>query len=445
MRTLLGLLVLATGPAAAQPPAASPVTLFANVMVFDGTADRRTGPVNVLVRGNVIEKISAGPIPTDRRADTTVIDGGGRTLMPGLIDAHTHLAMASLPVTTLLTADAGYLHLHAGKEAERTLLRGFTSVRDVGGPVFGLKRAVDEGLVRGPRIWPSGAMISQTAGHADFRMPYDVPKGGLSRAEVVGAGRVADGVPAVLQAVREQLLQGASQVKLAAGGGVSSNYDPVDVSQYTEDELRAAVRAADDWGTYVLVHAYTPAAVRRAVAAGVKCVEHGQLMDEDTVKLMAAKGVWLSTQPFLDDEDANPKPDPAGRRKQRQVQEGTDVSIRLAVKHGVKIAWGTDSLFDAAHAAKQGKQLAKMAKWFEPAAVLRMATSGNAELLALSGPRAPYPGKLGVVAEGALADLLLVDGDPLADLSLVADPGKNFRVIMKDGTVYKNTLTATAK
>lgn len=423
--------------APAVATAAEPGVLFKNVMVFDGKSDKLTGPTSVLVVGNKIEKIGPAVTAPDK---ATVIDGGGRTLMPGLIDAHVHLGMAAIPNTTLLTADAGYIHLHAGKEAERTLRRGFTSVRDLAGPVFGLKRAIDEGLILGPRVYPSGAMISQTSGHGDFRSPYDVPKRGLSRAEELGAGIVADGPAAVTKATREQLLLGATQIKLAAGGGVSSNYDPLDVTQFGEDELKAAVKAADDWGTYVTVHAYTPKAVRRAVEAGVKCVEHGQLMDEATVKLMAEKGVWLSTQPFLDDEDAIPQKDPVNRKKQLQMTEGTDISIRLARKYKLKIAFGTDALFDADHSAKQGKQLAKMSRWFEPHEVLRMATSENAALLAMSGERNPYPGKLGVVEEKALADLLLIDGDPLSDLKLFQDPEKKLLVIMKDGKVVKNAV-----
>ena len=436
---ILAALVGAPSAARPQPPAKEPAgVLFKNVRVFDGKSDKLSAPTAVLVQGHLIKKIGADLTAPD---GATVIDGRGRTLMPGLIDAHVHLAMASLPVLSLLTADTGYIHLRAGKEAERTLMRGFTTVRDCSGPVFGLKRAIDEGHNAGPRIYPSGAMISQTAGHGDYRMPYEVPKRTqLTRAEELGAGAVADGVPAVSKSVREQLLLGATQVKLAAGGGVSSLYDPLDVSQFTDEELRAAVKVADDWGTYVMVHAYTVKSIRRAVEAGVKCIEHGHLMDEDTAKLLADKGVWLSTQPFLDDEDAGPMPkDPARRKKQIAVYEGTDISYRLARKHKLKLAWGTDALFDETASGKQGKHLAKMVRWFEPHEVLRMATSTNAQLLALSGERNPYPGKLGVVEEGALADLLLVDGDPLADIKLVADPEKNFLVIMKDGKVYKNT------
>jgi imidazolonepropionase-like amidohydrolase len=227
-----------------------------------------------------------------------------------------------------------------------------------------------------------------------------------------------------------------------AGGGVSSSYDPLDVTQYTVAELRAAVEAAENWGTYVTVHAYTPRAVRQAIEAGVRCIDHGQLLDEATAKLMAEKGVWWSLQPFLDDRPSPHAEGSANRRKQLEMHKGTDTAYALAKKHGIRTAWGTDTLFDAQAATTQGAQLAKMVRWYTPAEVLRMATADNGELLALSGLRSPYEGKLGVVEAGALADLLLVDGDPLANIDLVADPARNFVVIMKDGRIYKNSLAA---
>jgi imidazolonepropionase-like amidohydrolase len=420
----------------------SQTTLFENVRIFDGKGAVLSAPSNVLVQGNVIRRISTGPIPVDRRADTRIIQGGGRTLMPGLIDAHWHAAMAAVPMPVLMTADIGYINLAAGKQASDTLLRGFTSVRDLSGPTFGLKRAIDEGLIDGPRIWPSGAMISQSGGHGDFRMPHEVPaaqNAPLSHGEIMNGGVIADGPDEVRKRVREQLMLGATQIKLAAGGGVSSFYDPIDVAQYTESEFRAAVEAAENWGTYVTVHAYTPRAIKTAIAGGVRCIDHGQLLDEDAAKMMAEKGVWLSLQPFLDNEFSNPQTGES-RAKQLQVFAGTDNAYKLAKKYKLKVAWGTDILFNPAMVDKQGAILATMARWYTPAEVLRMATSTNAELLAMSGPRNPYPGRLGVVEEGAIADLLLVDGDPLANLQLVADPGRNFVVIMKNGKVYKNTL-----
>jgi imidazolonepropionase-like amidohydrolase len=445
---LIGAVALPATAAATSPtvsPAQPAGVLFENVRVFDGSGDRLSLPSNVLVVGNVIQQISIAPIlpPTGIRVQR--IAGGGRTLMPGLIDAHVHMMMAETPMQVALSADPSYLALVAGRGATATLMRGFTSVRDAGGPVFGLKRSIDEGILPGPRIWPSGATISQTSGHGDYRSSvHDLPAG-PSRdthfTERAGFAVVADGRPQVLQAVREQLMQGASQVKLMAGGGVASNYDPLDVTQYTEDEMRAAVEAATAWNTYVMVHAYTPKAIQQAIKAGVRCIEHTQLTDEETARVAAAAGVWWSLQPFLDDEDAVPFPEgSANRAKFVEMTRGTDNAYTLARKHGVKVAWGTDTLFDPTLAARQGKLLAKMTRWFSAAQTLRMATRDNAELLAMSGPRNPYPGKLGVVEQGALADLLLVDGDPLADLSLVATPETSFLVIMKDGRLYKNLL-----
>lgn len=419
--------------------------LFENVRIFNGTSEQLSAPSNVLVVGNKIQTISTASIPAPE-GSVTRIYGEGRVLMPGLIDAHTHLFMETTPIAQLLSPDtsAEALFQQAQTNATEMLLRGFTSTRDMAGPVFELKKAIDRGDVVGPRIWPSGAMISQTSGHGDFRSVKDLPRtasSSLSRGEVLGAGAIADGVDEVLRRTREQLMQGASQIKLAAGGGVASDYDPIDVSQYTEAEFKAAVDAAANWNTYVAVHAYTPTAIQTAIRAGVKSIEHGQLMDEETAQLMAENGVWLSIQPFLDDEDANPYPEGSkNRASQLQVSEGTDTAYELAKKYNLKTAWGTDTLFNAEGSPRQGAQLAKLVRWYTPAEVLRMATSTNAELLALSGPRNPYPGRLGVVEEGALADLLLVNGNPLENIQLIEDPVKNFLAIMKDGKLYKNLL-----
>jgi imidazolonepropionase-like amidohydrolase len=225
-----------------------------------------------------------------------------------------------------------------------------------------------------------------------------------------------------------------------AGGGVASPYNPIESTQYTEAEIRAAVEAAENWGTYVTVHAYTPRAIQQAVAAGVKCIEHGQLIDEPTAKLLADKGIWLSIQPFMDDENAAPLVNPVSRKKALEVFAGTDNAYKLARKYKIKVAFGTDILFDAGVASRQGVWLARMLRWYTPAETLKMATADNGELMALSGFINPYPNKLGVVEEGAFADLLLVDGDPTADLKLLGSPDKNILVIMKDGKTYKNTL-----
>ena len=444
-RSIILILILACGLAASldaqtPPPAA---TVFQNVRVFDGKGSQLSGPSYVLVRGNRIERISSTPIPTDQRADTVLIDGGGRTLMPGLIDAHWHTMLVRPTPAELKPAVVGYMNLVAAAEARDTLLRGFTTIRDLGGPAFGLKRAIDEGIVPGPRIFPSGAIITVTSGHGDARELYELPRvlgGPLTRMETTGASMVADSPDEVRVRTREQLMLGASQIKLTAGGGVASPHSPLDVSTFTEPELRAAVEAAENWGTYVTVHAYTPTAIKRAIAAGVKCIEHGHLMDESTAKLMAERGIWLSTQPFPDEAADVFPPGSFEREKALQVIAGNNTVYTLAKKYRLKTAFGTDVLFSEALAQHQGALLASLVRWFTPAEALIMATHTNAELLALSGKRSPYRGKLGVVEQGALADLLLVDGDPLKDIKLVADPAKNFLVIMKDGEIYKNAL-----
>jgi imidazolonepropionase-like amidohydrolase len=199
------------------------------------------------------------------------------------------------------------------------------------------------------------------------------------------------------------------------------------------------VEAAENWGTYVTVHAYTPRAVRQAIEAGVKCIDHGQLPDNATAKLMAEKGIWWSLQPFTGDKPSAFPEGSSNRKKQLTMFAGTDTAYGLAKKYHIKTAWGTDILFDAQNLAGQTQELTKLVKWYTAADVLKMATADNAELLALSGLRSPYDGKLGVVEEGALADLLLVDGDPVANIKVLEDAEKNLLVIMKDGKVYKNT------
>ncbi|WP_441276656.1 amidohydrolase family protein [Tardiphaga sp. 172_B4_N1_3] len=414
--------------------------LFENVRIFDGRSATLSAPSHVLVKGNLIERISTAPIAA---ADAQRVAGNGHTLMPGLIDNHWH-AMLIRVTPAQAFGDVGYNNLLAGNEATDTLMRGFTTVRDVGGPVFGLKHAIDEGIVKGPRIYPSGAMITITSGHGDFRQLTDLPRtigGMLTRMEQVGGAIVADSPDEVRVRTREQLMQGASQIKLTAGGGVSSPFSPVDVTTFTEAELRAAVEAAENWGTYVVAHAFTPAAIQRAVAAGVKCIEHGMLMDEATARLLAEKNIWLSLQPLPEGLRLGFPEGSVQRAKADEVWPGIARSYEFARKYKIKTAWGTDVLFSRALAQQQGAILASLTRWYTPAEALVMATSTNAELLALSGKRNPYPGKLGVVEQGALADLLLVDGNPLDNINLIADPANNFKIIMKDGVIYKNTLS----
>jgi imidazolonepropionase-like amidohydrolase len=436
--SLAALVAAMTGTASAQT-AAPAETLFRNVRVYSGGATSLSAPTNVLVRGNTIAAIGSKAASPG----ATVIEGGGRTLMPGLIDAHVHMTYSMWSQAEMLAdgMTAATLETRAAKGAEAMLMRGFTAVRDLGGPIFSLKAGIDSGKYKGPRIWPSGATISQTSGHGDSRLPHERSRrffGEISKAEQFGATFIADGRDEVLTASRENLRFGASQLKLMAGGGASTPYDPLDASTYTLDELKAGVDAASDWNTYVTVHAYTPRSIRRAIDAGVKCIEHGQLMDEESARLIAEKGIWLSLQaldpPYETDSDFH-------KQKKNEVITGTNKSYIWAKKYGIKLAWGTDLLFQPQFAGEQNRLLLDQLQWFTAPEVLMMVTRDNAELLAMSGPRSPYQGKLGVVAEGALADLLLVNGDPLTNIKLLGDPKKNMVVIMKDGTIYKNTLT----
>ena len=424
--------------AAAQASDAGRPFVFSNFKLFDGKSKALQGGLRLLVEGGRIKTIATNDVSPPDGAE--VIDCGGRTLMPGLTDAHWHTIFAGLPTSALLAADVGYVLLATSAEARRTLMRGFTTVRDLGGPSFALKQAIDEGLAVGPRIYPSGAMITASGGHGDLRPLTDIPRmagGPPSAVERSGGASIADGADEVRLRSREQLMQGASQIKLTGSGGVSSPRTTLDMVTYSEPELRAAVETAADRQTYVAVHAYPPAAIQRAVAAGAQCIEHGHLMDEATARILAESNVWLSTQPFLSEEDTGAL---SGQSRQSalRVFAGTDRVYALAKEYKIKTAFGSDLLFSAGLAARQGVMLTHLSRWYDNADILRMATATNGELLALSGPRNPYPGKLGVVEEGALADLLVVDGDPLEDIGLMANPETSLLVIMKDGKLYKD-------
>jgi imidazolonepropionase-like amidohydrolase len=426
---------------AAMTSLAQSTVLINNVQIFNGK-DEKTIMGNVLIVNNLVSKISTAPIPTNKSGQTKIIDGKGKFLMPGLIDIHMHEVMSASTLPQMQNGEVGAAFVRAGVEAGNILQRGFTSIRDLGGPIFGIKKTIDDGVISGPRIWPSGPMISQTAGHGDFRGINQRPVslgGSLDHSEIIDACLIADGKDAVLVAVRETLKRGASQIKLTAGGGISSSFDPIDVSQFTEEEIHAAVEAAADWGTYVTVHAFTSRAVNKAIAAGVKCIEHGQLLDDATMKLMGEKGIWLSIQAL--DQEGRPDFNEEQKQQRLEVANGADAVIKMAKKYKVKMAWGTDVFFNPAVNKDQNKYIAKMSNWFTPYEVLKLITSDNAQLLALSGNRSPYrEGKLGVIEEGAYADMILVDGNPLKDINVMVDYDKNFVLIMKNGVVYKNTI-----
>lgn len=411
--------------------------LFRNVRIFDGVSPRLSGG-HVLIEGQFIKAVSASPLPED---GATIIEGNGRTLMPGLTDAHWHMTFAASTFADFNATDMGLVFAKSVAEAERTLLRGFTTVRDAGGPSFGLKVAIDSGVIPGPRCYPSGAVISQTGGHGDFSAPHAVPQtlgGEASHLDAVGMSRVANGTAEVLAAVRDQLRKGATQIKLNLGGGVISDYDPIDSIQFIPEELRVAVEAARDWGTYVAAHVYTSAGIRRALEGGVLSIEHGHLADEATIALMAEKGAWLSIQAL---EPGDNKLSPAQFEKVRSTGMigSWQPALERARKHGTKIAFGTDLLFQSPGQTMENTMLTRFASVLGNAEALRIATSGNCALFEKSGLRNPYrQAPLGVVRAGAWADLLLVGGDPLADISLLADPLRNLKTIIKDGNIVKN-------
>jgi len=439
-------IALAISAVNAQEGLTSPQVLFKNVNVFNGTDEQLAMGVDVLIEANLIKEIGKGLKASE---GARIIDGGGRVLMPGIIEGHNHLSLPISPEEIFNDKDWFYIGAAGGEEARRYLMRGWTTVRDIGGPTQDLKRAIDDGVVIGPRIYTSGPFISQTSGHGDFRDSNDPnPNMGSEKSFWYQKwyqkfGFIADGPDEVTRAVRESLRLGAVQIKMMAGGGVSSKYDPLDATQYTLEEFRAGVKAADNWNTYVAVHAYTDRSILVAIEAGVKVIEHGQLMSEDTAKLMAEKGIWLSTQAQVLNvpEEQLAFLSPASMVKYRMVKEGLDNQMKYAKKHGLKMAFGTDLFGNRQNFDDSVKEFSARLKWFTSAEILKQATSVNAELLELTGPRNPYQdGPLGVIKEGAYADLLIVDGNPLKDIRVLEDYENTLRIIMKDGKIYKNTL-----
>jgi imidazolonepropionase-like amidohydrolase len=444
-------------PVAVDPEVAQ--ILFSNVNVFDGKTDGLARGMNVLVAENRIAQVSTSAISAP---DAMRIDGGGRTLMPGLIDGHVHIMINDdygRIETDLELTDLAY---HSVIVAERFLMDGFTAVRDMGGPAFGLKRAIDSGLIPGPRVYPSGAFISQTSGHGDFRERGDTSysindKDSLPNFERFGIGMVANGVPEVLAATRLNLRLGASQIKIMAGGGGSSRFDPIDTTQYSVQETCAIVEAAADWGTYVGAHVFTDRAVNRLLECGVKTFEHGFFISEVTMAKIAAAGGFVVPQmwgiaPGL---AQNPLMPPAKIPEVTALGEQYKDFGRNLLKHGVKVVFQSDyvGVFADAERARRHEIWWRTQTFDSNYEVLKQMTSTAGEMLALSGPRNPYrDGKQGVIEPGAYADLLLVDGNPLEDITVIggseewweADPEwkpiETLDLIMKDGVIYKNTL-----
>jgi imidazolonepropionase-like amidohydrolase len=404
--------------------------VFANGAVLDGTSKVRREDHHVLVEGDRIKEVSDRPI---KSAGAETIDLAGRTLMPGLIDAHVHAIAVDAALARLAEQPMTLVSLQAGRVLEGMLARGFTTVRDAGGADGGLAEAIAQGLIRGPRLFPSGQALSQTGGHGDLR-PRTRSVVSCACCEYgAGLARIADGVDECRRAARDELRKGATQIKIMASGGVASPYDPIWNLQYSDEEMRAIVEEARAWHTYVLAHAYTPEAIRRAIDNGVRSIEHANLIDPPTAARVAAADGFvvptLITYDALHRFGRDLGIAEASLAKLADVREAGLRSLEILQQAGVKIGYGTD-LLGPMH-QHQSREFVIRAEAMAPWEVIRSATIVNAELLNRSG-------EVGVVAAGACADLIVVDGDPLADISLLEGQGQHLSVIMKDGVLYKH-------
>jgi imidazolonepropionase-like amidohydrolase len=406
--------------------------LFTNGRFLDPRQPELRDGIDVLVEGDRVRDVSDRPIAS---ANATRIDLRGRTLMPGLIDAHVHFFLAEVNIglldgmpLTLLTTKAAYA-------ARRMLMRGFTTVRDAGGTDHGLKAAIDEGLVEGPRVFIAGMPISQTGGHGDFRRRTQSGFECACCSGLAYMSRIADGVPEMLKAVRDELRKGADQIKLMVSGGVASQSDPLESLQFRVDEIEAAVEQAESFGTYVMAHAYSAAAIGRAVDCGVRTIEHGNLIDEPVARSMAARGAYIVPTLVTYESLRRRGPDygltPYSLRKNDVVLEAGLRSLEICRAAGVQIGFGTDLL--GALQEDQCKEFLIRAQAMPPHEVIRSATLVNAQIVR-------RPGELGELVPGAYADLLVVDGDPYRDLGVLQDDGARIPAIMKAGRWYKNLL-----
>jgi imidazolonepropionase-like amidohydrolase len=427
------LMALLLALSAAAAPAES--VLIDDVRIFNGV-DAKLAHGSVLVTDGKIAAVSQKAI--EAPADAVVVAGGNRILTPGFIDLHVHLTMqspASQP-NPHATARGAY----AVGIARFYLDHGFTTIRDAGGTHPDLAQSFNTGRLYGPRVFPSGAIVSQTAGHGDWRGRHEAnPAHAGARPYTYGDSSIlADGVDPTLVAVRENLKNGATQIKIMGGGGVMSDYDPIHSLQPSPAEIRAAVQAAGDWGTYVLAHAYTSEAVTRLVENGVRCIEHGLLIDDVTAKLVADRGVVISTQLVIFRSLAAMEGlSDNNREKALLVRAGQENLIRLIKKYGITTGFSTDFILGQYQGLP--REFTERALFWTPAEVLRQATSESARVIRMAGKLNRH-GNFGEIREGWVADLLLHEGELLEDLAGLADPETNLSLIMKDGKIIKNRL-----
>jgi imidazolonepropionase-like amidohydrolase len=448
--------VLWTGLASAEEPVK---ILFKNVNIFDGKSESLHKSMNVLVEDNLIKSISETAIPED---GAQIIDGGGRTLMPGLIEGHGHLQMNGTSLADIENnRNWEELATRSVAKAKMALMSGFTSWRDMGGMGAGLKKTIDAGLVEGPRIYPSGAFIGPTGSHADFRnftTPNETVNGLQSSGGRHGMSFTADSADMIKTGARQNFMQGATQIKIMSSGGVASAFDPWQLDAYSAEEIAAAVEVADAYGSYVASHAYSKKSILRCLNNGVMTIEHGFMFDGEIAKLMKQKGAYMTTNmhafsPYLGQIEAISS-SPASARKAETAQAAFGDYIENVKKYKPKVAFQADCVGGIESCKKQtDHEIFLSAKFFGNLFALKSLTSVAGEMVKLSGPVLdPYfQGKLGVIEEGAYADILLVDGNPLEDITVIGGSEKWFdapardgiesmRIIMKNGVIYKNTL-----
>src|SRR5215510_3114693 len=412
-------------------------TVFHSARIFDGDAKNLREGLDVVVGNGVIRELSERRVQAD--STTEIINCGGRVLMPGLIDAHVHVYAAGLNITRTVQSPVSYLAHFAAQFLHTSLDRGFTTLRDVGGADVGLALAIKDGLLdRVPRLFYGGRALSQTGGHGDFRPgdhALDTPHlcGCSFHADHLAV--VVDGADAMRRAVREELRRGASHIKIMASGGVASPTDPLDRCQFSDGEIQAAVEEAERAGSYIAAHCHPKEAVRRAAALGIKSIEHATLIDRETAEFVAERGSFtvptMVTLISLAEEGKNLGFPPVSLEKLRRVADAALSSLEIMKKAGVKMGLGTD-LLGALH-IQQSREFTLRASVLPNIDVLRSACVINAELLGQSG-------RLGCIRPGAIADLLIVDGNPLEDISVLDSGGKRIAAIMKDGKFHKRTI-----
>lgn len=418
------------------------VTLITGARIFDGIGPDLIEGQDVLVQDGMIAAIGAG---LDAPEGARIIEAAGRVMTPGFIDMHYHLSLCTVPVADMAGSNApdlDYIGIKAAQAAEDALMRGFTSLRDVGGASWGAKLAADRGEIAGPRVWPSLRAISQFGGHGDANPRFLNPRefgGPENNLERLGYSRIVNGRDDVLAAARENLKRGASQIKMHLAGGVGTEFDPIDGRQFILEEIQAGVEVAEGFGTYVTAHVYTIDGIKQAIEGGVRSIEHGNLIDEEVAQLMADNDIWLSPQ-VLVYRTFSPDLGPVRLAKGRMVEAGLDSMFTLAKQFGIKIVFGTDVVVNPQACADQNKEFGARLDWFTPAEILTQATANSGELLQLSGDRSPYPGVVGRLVEGAHADLLLIDGNPLEDITILEDHDAVLDLIMKAGVVYKDAM-----